>query len=133
MNGIPPVVRYFILCEEIRPDTENPDRWALVGVLSTIRPRQQPAYPFELRRLGIFVQLAECRGDAEFHLVVRQEENGAVLDQTEGIRVSFRHDPLAVASMRFRLPPCRFPVAGLYWVELWYNQTLLARQPLVMR
>jgi hypothetical protein len=48
-------------------------------------------------------------------------------------RAALPNDPLEVVGLPFRIRNIEFPEPGLYWVQFWYNERLLAQQPLVLR
>ena len=42
MAGMQPIVRYLILCEDVRYGPANPDQVTLIHLISTIRSQEQP-------------------------------------------------------------------------------------------
>jgi hypothetical protein len=58
VNGIRPVVRYLVVCRDIRYDRNKVV--TLVGLISAIRALRN--FPVRHRELCVFVQLTECRG-----------------------------------------------------------------------
>jgi hypothetical protein len=130
MAGLLPVVRHMIVCEDIPVDPANPRRVTLVNLLTTIRSPSQPPFPLRCPKLCAYLQLTACRGAAEVHLHIEQADTQTAILKTPSQRVSFGNDPLQVFNMSFRVRNCTFPSPGLYWVQLWYNNTLCAREPL---
>jgi hypothetical protein len=47
--------------------------------------------------------------------------------------IPLANDPLEVVGAMFRIRNCLFQAAGLYWVQFWYNEQMIAQQPLVLR
>ena len=45
----------------------------------------------------------------------------------------FGNDPLLTYGLPFRVRNCLFPVAGLYWIQFWYDDAMLAQQDLFLR
>jgi hypothetical protein len=45
MNGLQPVVRYLITCDDIQFDPNNPRTATLANLLSAIRSQRQPPFP----------------------------------------------------------------------------------------
>lgn len=133
MNGIQPVVRSLTLCDDIVAAPGNPRRLSLLGVVSSIQSLDDPPYPFVHRMLCAFVQLTGCRGTGTLRIEITRADSGQVTGRSPDYPVTFPNDPLAVVGISFRLLACRFPEPGLYWVSLWYNDTLLAQQPLLLR
>jgi hypothetical protein len=128
-----PVVRSLIVCEDIRLDPANANRVSLIHLIHSIRSVDTPAYPLLYRQLCLYVQLTGCRGPAEVRVAVRQADTEKAVVFTPAWTVQLRNDPLSVHGLRFRIRDCRFPAAGLYWVEFWYNNEVLAQQPIVLR
>lgn len=130
MADVLPIIRHMIVCEDIPVDPAHPQRVTLVNLLSSIRSTSQPPFPFCCPRLCVYVQLTECRGVAEVNLRIEQADTQTIIFRTPLRRVSFGNDPLQVFNMFFRLRNCTFPSAGLYWVQLWYNNTVIFQEPL---
>ena len=130
MNGVRPVVRYLIVCKDIvlDPTTKQVN---LIGLISTIRALQ--SFPIRHEELCVFVQLIECRGAGRIRVQIVQADTDRIIFRTRTGSVSFGNDPLEVLGVRFRIRNCDFPVAGLYWVQFWYNDELIEQQPIVLR
>jgi hypothetical protein len=128
-----PTVRYLILCEDVQTDPDNPRRVTLVGLLSAIRSVEQPLFPLLYRELCVFLQLTECRGPADGRVEVRHAESDQAVFRTRTRTIPFASDPLEVVGVTFRLRNCLFQAPGLYWVQFWYNEQMIAQQPLVLR
>ena len=127
-----PVVRTLIVCEDITIDPGNPRRVTLVNLIHSIRSVDDPPYPLLYREVCVFVQLAGCRGPGEVKVEIREADTDEVVFVTRTRTVGFPDNPLSVHGMRFRLRNCRFPAAGLYWVQFWYDNQMLAQQPIVL-
>jgi hypothetical protein len=133
MSEVHPVVRYLIVCEDVRVDPDNPRRITLVGLISAIRSIEQPAFPLLYAEICVFLQLTECRGPAEGRIEIRHADSGQVVFRTRTRTVPFSSDPLEVVGVTFRIRNCLFHEAGLYWVQFWYNEEMIAQQPLLLR
>ena len=133
MSQVHPVVRYLILCEDVQTDPETPRRVSLLGVISAIRSVEQPPFPVLYRELCVFLQLTECRGAAEGRIEIQHADSGQVLFRTRTRTIPFGSDPLEVIGATFRIRNCLFPGPGLYWVQFWYNEQMLAQQSLLLR
>ena len=130
---LPPVIRHFVLCEDVLADPANSQRISLDGLLSSIRSIDQPPYPLLMREICAYVQMTECRGVASFLVQIRHPDSGKLIFQTKTYRRNFGHDPLAVHGMSFRIKGCRFKERGLYVFEFCYNGAIEAECFLVMR
>ncbi len=128
-----PTVRYLIVCENVQTDSDNPRRVTLVGLLSAIRTLEQGAFPLLYREICVFLQLTECRGPADGRIEINNADSGKVVFRSPTRMIPFGSDPLEVVGAIFRIRNCLFPEPGLYWVQFWYNEQMLAQQPLVLR
>jgi len=133
MNGLHPVVRYLVACEEVVVDPDNPHRVTLVSLISSIRSLTDPPYPLQQPELCVFVQMTECRGQGDCRLEIVQADSGQVVFRTRTRPLSFGNDPLDVFGLSFRIRNCPFPEPGLYWIQFWYNEQVIAQQPVQMR
>src|SRR5437868_5658667 len=133
MNPVHPMVRYLILCEDIQTDPDNPRRVSLIGLISAIRSTEQPPFPLLYREICVFLQLTECRGPADARIEVQHSDSGQVVFRTRTRTIPFSSDPLEVVGVTFRLRNCLFQEPALYWVQFWYNEKMIAQQPLLLR
>src|SRR5690242_14708128 len=127
MDQVHPTVRYLVVCEDVQTDADNPRRVTLVGLISALRPLEQPPYPLLFREICVFLQLTECRGSADARIEIRHADSGQIVFRTRTRTVPFGNDPLEVVGVSFRLRNCLFRDAGLYWVQFWYNEHMLAQ------
>jgi hypothetical protein len=128
-----PTVRYLILCEDVQTDPDNPRRVTLVGLISAIRSLEQPPFPFLYREICDFLQLTECRRPADGRIEVHHADSGQVVFRTRTRTIPFVNDPLEVVGVTFRLRNCLLLEPGLYGVQFWYNEQMIAQQPLLLR
>jgi hypothetical protein len=133
LSQVHPTVRYLIICEDVQTDPDNPRRVTLVGLISAIRPIEQPPYPLLYREICVFLQMTECRGPAEGRIEIQHADSSQVVFRTRTRTVPLGSDPLEVAGITFRMRNCLFREPGLYWVQFWYNEQMIAQQPLVLR
>ncbi len=133
MSQVHPTVRYLILCEDVQTDPDNPRRVTLVGLISAIRSLEQPPFPLLYREICVFLQLTECRGPADGRIEVHHADSGQVVFRTRTRTIPFGSDPLEIVGATFRIRNCLFQEPGLYWVQFWYNEQMIAQQPLLLR
>lgn len=133
MERFHPVVRHLIVCDDILSDPNNLRRVTLVNLLHAIHSLKQPPFPLLQRELCAMVQVTECRGAGEFRIEFVQADTGRVIRRTRTISNDFGNDPLEVFGLPFRIKDCLFPAAGLYWVQFWYNDHMIAQEPLLLR
>jgi hypothetical protein len=132
--AVRPTPRAIVVCEDIGPDPTNPRRLTLHRVVHSIRPKVECRYPVDQPRLCAFVQLTECRGGGVMRLAVRRADTDDLLYRSPEVRVTFPgNDPLVVHGLRFTVRDVAFPAAGLDWIELWYDDDILTRTPVVLR
>ena len=110
-----PVVRYFILCDQVVVDPTNSHRMSLHGPVSVIRPASG-SYPLRLEQLCVLCQWTESRADHRFRLTIEEPQGHTVYRSLERV-LPTSGDPLAIHNMVFRVRELVFPRAGLYEVE----------------
>ena len=133
MSEVHPIVRYLIVCEDVQIDPDNPRRVSIVGLMSAIRALEQPPFPLLYREICVFLQVAECRGPADGRIEVRHADTDQVVFRTRTRTIPFGSDPLEIVGVTFRIRNCLFQEPGLYWVQFWYNEQMIAQQPLLLR
>ena len=133
MPGLTPVVRYLIVCDDVVADPLNPRKINLLGLISTIWSQEFPPFPVIQREFCVFVQLTECRGRGLARVEVTHADSGNAVTRTSARSITFGNDPLAVVGIVFRIRECLFSSAGLYVVRFWYNDVVLAEQPILLR
>ena len=114
-------------------DPEQPRRVTLVGLISAIRSLEQPPFPVLYRELCVFLELTECRGAADGRIEIRHADSGRVAFRTRTRTIPFGNDPLEVVAVNSHIRDCLFEEPGLYWVQFWYNEQMIAQQPLLLR
>jgi hypothetical protein len=129
--AVRPTVRSLIACEAIITDPGHPTRVSLVHLIDSIRP--DDGYPTRHPQLSIFAQLTECRGAGTVWIEVREADSDRSVFRNSARRVVLPDDPLTLHGLRFRILDCPFPHPGLYWVQLWFNDEMLAQSPLTLR
>ncbi len=128
-----PVVRYMILCDDWASDPANPRRINIFGLLITLHSLEQPPFPLLHREMSVFLALTAGRGQGEAKIVCVFEETGERIFETPTKRLAFGPNPLAVVALPFRIRDCRFPRAGLYSIQFWYNGEKVHECPLRLR
>jgi len=133
MNGIDPVVRHMLLCEDVRPEPNRPNKVDVLGMIGKVEAVGEPAFPMRLPILCVYLEVAGGRGTGQARIDCRHADSGRRVFSSLTHTVTFPPDPLAVRSLLFRIRNCTFPAPALYWVQFWYNNRTLAEQPLVVR
>ena len=129
-----PTARCFVVCEEVAPDPVALHMLSLLRVVHAIRPARGAGYPVVQPQLAVFAQLTGGRGEGAVRVEVRNADSDAVVYRTRSAQARFdANDPLAVRGVRIRILNLAFPVAGLYWVQLRYDDEVLAQAPVLLR
>lgn len=128
-----PIVRYMLLCDDWNLDPANHRRVTIIGLISNIHALDQPPFPLQYRELCVFLALTEGRGQGEGQIVCVFEDSGQTMFQTGKRTISFGPDPLEIVGVPFRIRDCRFPFAGLYTIQFWYDGVKVEERPLRLR
>jgi len=128
-----PIVRYMIVCDDILADPQRRGKPVLVGLISLIAPADEPPYPYRLDQMCVFLVLTEGRGMGECRLKLVFEESGQVVWETRPQPIAFGSDPLALYGLIFRERNIPFRSPGVYLVQFWYNDHIVAQQPVRAR
>ncbi len=130
MPGVNPVVRYMVVCEDIDISGKQ---ISLFNLILNMISKEDPPYPVIRQETCVFVVLTEARGKGEFFLRIVQADTSLEVFSTKIRSHDFGKDPLRAHGLPFRLRHCRFPGPGLYWIQFWFNNSLLAQQDLFAR
>ncbi len=128
-----PEVLYLILCNRVKMDPNNYHRYNVFGLVTSIRSAVTPPFPVIHPELLAFVVWTGGRGVGELVLRVLEDRSSTAVFRTRPRQVRFVGDPTAVGGVLFRIRNCSFPAAGLYWVEVLFAGSLIARQRLFLR
>ena len=99
-------------------------------MITHIRSTATPPFPVVRPLLCVLVILTGCRGTGELSLRIVQAETGRVIFRNQPRRVRFGGTAEDAVGITFRIRNCSFPVEGVYWVELIFSGTVIARQRL---
>jgi hypothetical protein len=119
--AVSPVVKGVYVCDDVLADPTS-GKVSLLNVFITVRPTT--AFPFELEKLCVLLNLRGGRGDAKVRVEVMRAATDAVIFRTTDRTVRF-FDPLVSVYTRFRLERLRFPAPGRYVVEVYSGSELL--------
>ena len=125
-----PIVRTLIACEEIRPDEEDPKRISLLRITNAIRAT---AYPAIRDRFAVFAVVSNGRGAGDIWIEIREADADKVIYASARQRVIFPPNPLALSGLSYRVRSLVFPRPGLYWIQLWYDGSVIADLPVVLK
>jgi hypothetical protein len=127
-----PEAWYLILCNDVQVDPHNALRLNILGLITHIRSRTKPPFPHIRPLLRVLSVLTRCQGIGELSLRIVEEGTGRVVFRNPPRRVRFAGSLQEAVGVVFAVRNCSFPAAGLYWVELIYSGTVVARQGLTL-
>src|SRR5438132_378086 len=133
MSTIAPVVRHMLLCREVRRDPSPPHSIDLLGVVVGTRAGASGSYPLQLPDLSVFVQLTGRYGEGTMHVTVREADTDTLVYSSPKHTLSASSNPLALRMVALRIRDCTIPNPGLYWVQLCYNDEVIAEEPFTAR
>ncbi len=125
-KAVLPRVHVMVLCDEIEPSAEEAEVFDLRGVRTYIAA---PAFPYAHPQLCVYLQLTGHEGTASGEIrIVLAETDDTVYRQEVG-PVPFV-GPLVLVPLRAWLTDCEFSDAGLYYVQVYFGQKIIAERPL---
>jgi hypothetical protein len=131
MAGLMPIVRYLIVCEDVLVDQHKANQITLVNLISYVVSGHP--FPLVFPELCVFLELRACRGPGDGRIQVVFADTEALVFSTSTRRLPLGTDPLELTSFYFRIRNCPFPEAGMYQVQFWYNEEVLAQEFLIVR
>jgi hypothetical protein len=75
--SIDPVVRLMVVCDDVAPNTDNPNKTDLRGVLSTLTVDPDESFPAVLEQMCVFLIMTSGRGTGRGQIVVVAAETDA--------------------------------------------------------
>jgi hypothetical protein len=133
MSTVAPVVRHMLLCREVRRDPKPPNLIDVLGLLVSIRAGPTASYPLPLPELSVFVQMTGRHGEGTVHVTLREADTETLIYSGPGQKLPACADPLTVRMATLRIRDCSLPRPGLYWVQLCYNNEVIAEEPFTAR
>jgi hypothetical protein len=130
---MPLEVLHLIPCDDVVPDPTNYHRLTVVGLLMVTRASATPPFPVVRPVFRVLLLVTGGQGLAELELRITQDQTGNHVFRTRRRQLRFLGDPTAILPMKFEIRNCNFPAAGLYWVEVICDGSLLARKKLFLR
>ena len=132
-----PVVRYMLLCEEVRVDPARPNCIDVACLMGKIVSLEDPPFPLlRAEPICVYLELTECYGSGvgQIRVAFSDEEHEETLFGSEEHQLDFAgHSPLELLGVVFRLVDCEFPQAGRYSVQFWYNGAKVEERPKLLR
>jgi hypothetical protein len=123
----------MLLCDDARPSDGDRRKVNVYGLLNAIATAGSEAVFPVHHSFAVYLALTEGRGSGEGRIVVVQAESDEPMYVGQSLPLRFSADPLKVLGVIVRITSCSFPHPGLYWVEFWYNDQVIAREPLEVK
>jgi hypothetical protein len=133
MNGVEPVVRLMLLCDDVERPADTPTKVNILGLVHAITVAEDAVFPLEFAQLTVYLALAGGRGSARINLVGVEADTEQIVFQTPERSVDFGNDPLMVRGLTYRIQTISIPRPGLYLIQFRCNGNVLAQQPLLVR
>lgn len=128
-----PAVLHLILCDDVQTDPNNYHRCNILGLITSIRSITVPPFPAVHPQLLALIVWIGGQGTGELTLRIIEDRSTRTIFGTRPRQVRFVGDAAAVGGVLFRIQNCSFPAAGLYWVEVLFAGSVIARQQLFLR
>lgn len=120
MSVIRPLISAMVLCDDAQ---SQPD-----GSLHLLQVRhrvQTGDFPYSHSQLCAYLELIGHRASDPCLIVAARGSNDAEVFHSPVHSVYF-DGPLTVMPVLFRMRDCPFPEAGLYWIQFYWRDELLA-------
>lgn len=133
MNGVDPVVRLMLLCDDVERPVDAPSKVNIIGLVHAITVSDEAEFPIIHQQLTVYLLLAGARGSARVQIVGIDADTEEICFQNPERTVDFGTDPLLVTGMTFRIRDVRFTHPGLHLIQFRCNGKVLAHHPLLVR
>jgi len=133
MAIILPIVRHLIPCEDYFIHAAHPEKISLINLIFGIRSLQDPPFPVVQREFCLFLMLSNGRGKGNLRLAIVQVDTDEAILKTAVRPINFGNDPLRVIGLPIRIKDCEFPAAGLYSIEVTFDDQLIGQQQLLLK
>jgi hypothetical protein len=119
-----PRVHALILCDAIRRDPDDEEVVTLVNVRTQIFA---DAFPYTHPRLCVYLQVTGHEGTAAGTVTLIQARTDQALLRYHLPTTSFK-GPLALIPLSVRMRRCVFPEAGIYYIQVHFEEKLLGER-----
>jgi hypothetical protein len=124
-------VLHLILCDRVETDPNNYHRCNIFGLITSIR--SAAPFPVVHPQLLALIVWTGGQGTGELMLRIIEDRSANTVFRTRPRQVRFVGAPASVGGVVIRIQNCAFPGAGLYWVELLFAGSVIARQRVLVR
>jgi len=131
-----PIVRYMVLCDNVRIDPDRPLCANIECVITNIVSLESPPFPLVRELVCVYLALTACRGNGtgQIRVAFLDNEGEQLLFGSPVRDLSFAgHSPLETLGIVFRLEACPFARPGRYSVQFCYNGVVIEQRHLELR
>lgn len=131
-----PIIRYMLLCDDARVDPDKPGCTHIDCLMSNIVSLETPPFPLVREMVCVYLVLTACHGSgiAQIRVAYSDTEPEELLFGSQPHTLDFAgQSPLDLLGVTFRIETCRFPRAGRYSVQFWYNEQKVEERALQLR
>ncbi len=125
-----PEVVYLIVCDDVQTDPLNLHRINIRGLMTRLWSTSDPPFPITRPEFCVFVMFNGAQGPVSIAVRVIDDATGQPVYRTAARRIRFAGQPSDLTGATFRIRHCKFPAAGLYWIECLAAQKVIGRQRL---
>jgi hypothetical protein len=123
-----PRVHAMVLCDGIARADEGEEVYNLTGVRTQIRAG---SFPYSHPQLCVYMQATGHEGVVPCRLALVQAGAEGELLSTPERQVQF-YGPLHVVAVVWRIRSCSFPLPGLYYAQVYFEEKLANERLLVL-
>jgi hypothetical protein len=128
-----PDILHLILCDGVQTDPNSYHRFNVLGLTTAIRSSATPPFPVVRPLFVALVVWTGGRGVGDLTLQIVEDCSGSAVFRTTPRQVRFVGDPAAIGGVVFHIRNCSFRAAGLYWAQVVFAGSVIARQRLFLR
>src|ERR1700686_288113 len=106
-----PIVRYMLLCDDVRIDADRPTCTHVDCLMSTIISLESPPYPLLREGICVYLVLTDCHGQGVGQIRVAYvdgEHEWPVFGSSKHTLDFDGHHPLEILGVVFRITDCEF-------------------------
>lgn len=127
-----PIVRYMLICDDVRPDADFPTCTHIDCLMSTIISGDEPAFPLLRETICVYLVLTDCQGQGtgQIRVAFADAEHEKPIFGSAPHPLDFTgRSPLELLGIAFRIKDCRFPQGGRYYGTILVQQFPCGRAP----
>ena len=123
-KAVLPRVHVLVICDDIEDRWEADSLFDLLGVRTQL---QASLFPHTCPQLCAYAQVTGHEGTSVCRVVVVRAENDEEIDSAPEAVIDFT-GPRDFIILRFWLVDCKFPAAGVYYVQMYFDGKLCSER-----